>query len=177
MYVIGQEDVYLAYIKTKPGGNSSEFANSTNDHKYDLAWQLQQFPRLRPVIEKVMTGDTDVKTRLTFSPPSEDELKQLVSKDAWALEYVPEELITPELCKIAVSQNGWVLQHVPKELRTPELCKIAVSENARALDFVPEDLRTPELCKIAVSQNGWVLRYVPPEILQRHPELREIASS
>jgi hypothetical protein len=102
--------------------------------------------------------------------------KIAVSLGGDALQYVPEELITPKLCKIAVSQYGWALQYVPEELRTSELCKRAVSNFGRALEYVPKDLpEYLEICKIAVSKDDWALQFVPIEL--RTSELCKIAVS
>jgi hypothetical protein len=35
-----------------------------------------------------------------------------------------------------------VLEYVPEELKTPELCLAAVQQNMYALKFVPENLQT-----------------------------------
>ena len=102
--------------------------------------------------------------------------KIAVNQDSKALDYVPEELRTPELYKIAVSQNGIALYDVPEELRTPPLYKVAVSKNGLALHWVPEELRTLKICKIAVSQNGYALREVPEE-LPEYAEICKIAVS
>ena len=51
--------------------------------------------------------------------------------------------------KIIVSNDGRALQFIPKEKRTYELCKIAVSNNRYTLKFVPQELRTAEICEIA----------------------------
>jgi hypothetical protein len=96
-----------------------------------------------------------------------------VRKDGSYLQYVPEALKTPKLCKIAVEQNIRALEYVPETLRTPELCKLTVEKNGRALYFVPEALRTLELCKIAVENDGVALYHVP-EVLKT-PELYKIA--
>jgi hypothetical protein len=93
-----------------------------------------------------------------------------VSQNGLALEWVPEELRTPDLCEIAVSQDGDALWHVPKELRGPEIHKAAVSQDPWAVELVPKELRTPEICEIAVSQDPWALRWVPEEL----PEYEKI---
>jgi hypothetical protein len=87
-----------------------------------------------------------------------------VAQDGEALEYVPEHLRTDEFCRFAVAQDGGALVHVPKKLRTDEMCRIAVAQNGWALDYVPEALRTEEMCRIAVAQNGWALRDVPQKL-------------
>ena len=63
-----------------------------------------------------------------------------------ALEFVPKEFITQELCAIAVKEYGYALEFVPEELKTRELCEIALED---VLDhfkdeflesYVPEEL-------------------------------------
>ena len=39
----------------------------------------------------------------------------------------------------AVKQNGWALQHVPEDKRSKELCFAAVKQNGLAIKYVPED--------------------------------------
>ena len=89
-----------------------------------------------------------------------------VKQDCWALEHVPLELRTVKLCLAAVKKNSWVLKHVPLEHRTAELCFAAVKQDGCALEHVPLERRTAELCFAAVKQNGWELRYVPRGIFQ-----------
>ena len=48
-----------------------------------------------------------------------------VQQDGWALDYVPDDLKTPDLCLTAVQQDGWALRFVPDDLKTPDLCRIA----------------------------------------------------
>ena len=45
------------------------------------------------------------------------------------------------MCLEAVQQNGWALQYVPEELRTKELCEIAIKNNGKALKFIPDNLK------------------------------------
>jgi Domain of unknown function (DUF4116) len=96
-----------------------------------------------------------------------------------ALEFVPKDYRTPELCLLAVRQNGQALAYVPSEYRTPELCRIAIEQDGLALEYVPIDLKlsrgadqkTPELCRLAVKQHGNALKYVP----EKTPELCRMA--
>jgi Domain of unknown function (DUF4116) len=77
-----------------------------------------------------------------------------------ALEYVPEEYKTYELCLLAVQQNGRALYYVPEEYKTPELCSSAIKQDGQALYNVPENKRTPDLYLLAVQQNGMTLEFV-----------------
>lgn len=65
-----------------------------------------------------------------------------VNTNGMALEYVPEELVTADVCKTAVSQNGLAIQFVPEDLLTDDLCKLAVTQNKEAIAYVPEDMRS-----------------------------------
>ena len=59
-----------------------------------------------------------------------------------ALQFVPPELKTAELCRAAVEDDGWALAFVPKGLRTAELCIAAVKQaDEYALEYVPAALR------------------------------------
>ena len=57
--------------------------------------------------------------------------------------------IKPEEYLATVQQSGWALQIVPEELRTHEICLAAVQPNGGALQYVPNELRTPEMCLAA----------------------------
>jgi len=84
-----------------------------------------------------------------------------VSQNGLALQYVPYEHITEELCEIAVRQNGLALQYIPHEHITEKLCRIAVKQNGYILQYVPNEYITEELCIIAVKQNRFALDFVP----------------
>jgi peptide methionine sulfoxide reductase MsrB len=87
-----------------------------------------------------------------------------VSKDGYALRYIPKELQTERMCFTAVSNNGYALQYVPKELRTERMCFTAVSNTGQALQYVPEEMQTERMCLAAVSTYGYALQYVPEEL-------------
>ena len=76
------------------------------------------------------------------------------------LQYVPNEIRTPEFYREAVRQNGMMLHLVPEALKTRELCIEALNRNGKALQFVPEALKQ-ELSMIAVTRSGDALHYVP----------------
>jgi len=96
---------------------------------------------------------------------------QAVRQNGDALQYVPENLRTPELCFEAVRQYGYELRFVPQELRTPELCLAAVRQYGDALEYVPENLKTFEICLAAVRQYGTALEYVPENL---QPKIQEL---
>jgi len=85
----------------------------------------------------------------------------------WTLEYVPENL-KPAICLDVVKKNGGALNYVPEEFRTYELCLEAVAAEAYdsdyALNYVPNKHRTEELCLVAVKKAGWALEFVPEEL-------------
>jgi hypothetical protein len=96
-----------------------------------------------------------------------------VAQNGWALKYVPTQLSTEEMCRIAVVRDGEALRHVPLALRTKEICKIAVAQRGEALCHVPRKLRTEEMCRIAVAKTGGALYHVPERL--RTEELCKIA--
>jgi len=68
-----------------------------------------------------------------------------------ALEFVPEEFITEELCLLSVRQNGWNLHHVPLKYRTKELCEIALNHQYCGYNDIPKEFLTEEWCYIAIK--------------------------
>jgi len=81
-----------------------------------------------------------------------------------ALQFVPQELKTKDLCILALTKGGWPLQWIPQKLKTEELCTLAVTQHGWALQFVPEELKTLELCMIAVAKESNVLQHVPQDL-------------
>lgn len=74
-----------------------------------------------------------------------------------AVEFIEEELQTPELVLVCVQQNGLALGLIRKDLKSFSVCLAAVQQNGLALQYVDEDCFTPSeiesLCIEAVTQN------------------------
>ena len=80
----------------------------------------------------------------------------MVKEDGHSLLYVPENLITMEVCLVAVQDGGFNLEYVPDKLRTEELCFEAAKSVIRLieegeydegddedfLELVPKELRS-----------------------------------
>ena len=69
-----------------------------------------------------------------------------------------------------MTKHGYALEYVPEDKRSPEICLAAVKQDGHALAFVPEDKRSPEICLAAVTQNEYALCYVPDHLKS---EIRE----
>jgi hypothetical protein len=87
-----------------------------------------------------------------------------LNNNGLALQFIPEELRTKELCEIAVNNYGSALEWIPEKFKTETICKIAVKNSGIALEFIPEELRTPEICKLAVTNDGFALEFVPEKL-------------
>lgn len=88
-----------------------------------------------------------------------------VMKNWKAIEFVPKEFITEEVCMIAVMQSGLALEYVPKELITEEMCMIAINNNENAIKFIPKELQTREMCMLAVIRNKDLIKFVKEELV------------
>ena len=91
---------------------------------------------------------------------------------------ISNNLITkhPDLVMQDMKMDGRALQDIPAELRTPELCLTAVKEAGYALKYVPSKLQMehPEISVAAVEQNGWLMEYVPEEELISNLKLLKV---
>ncbi|MDR2719167.1 MAG: DUF4116 domain-containing protein [Treponema sp.] len=127
---------------------------------YEHYLELKKEGKL-PSLNAVPTG---YKFQLFFFDYDETDEKKalsLVKKDGMALEDVPEELKTYNVCLEAVRNFGLALSNVPEKHKTAELCLEAVRQEGFALEDVPEELRTAELCFEAVRNDGIALFDVP----------------
>jgi hypothetical protein len=96
-----------------------------------------------------------------------DILKPILERKPEVLQYVvPNTPRYTELCKIAVSKNGNAIKYVPEELRTIDMWKLALSDKRNEFilrDLLPPELNTFDMLKIALSSNGGALRYAKLE--------------
>nr|AGS51767.1 Lea protein- soybean [uncultured bacterium contig00046] len=118
------------------------------------------------------TGVSGFMQFLYYSKNMTDYLAE-VQKDGHNLQYVPEELRTPELCLAAVKKTGNALRDVPIDLRTEEICFAAVSAEYKfdvrelmhgCLGYVPAELKTAKMCLAAVKSYGLNLYDVPDHL-------------
>ena len=77
-----------------------------------------------------------------ISNGKEEVCQNVIEYDPLNWRYLPENLKTPELCRLAVALNGRVLQFIPDHMKTPELCLAAVKQCGKAIEYVPEHLKT-----------------------------------
>lgn len=71
-----------------------------------------------------------------------------IATNAYGIEYIPDELIDPELCMLVVSKketqfgtsdgSGYHLRDVPYQYRTEEICKEALLDDERAKSNIPQ---------------------------------------
>jgi hypothetical protein len=105
-----------------------------------------------------------MKPRKDFDPKDLDkDWLIIVKQNGSLLKYIPDSLITSEICLEAVKENGHSLTHVPMSLRTLELCLEAVKQTGVVLEDVPEEVLTYELCAEAVKRRNCDFLYIPRE--------------
>lgn len=88
--------------------------------------------------------------------------------DDYSLERLCRFERTTEKCMAAIRQDGWELAHVPEEVKTPEMCRLALDnsadlayENLELLHYVP----FPEICLEYIKENNGCGDVELPEIL------------
>ena len=85
-----------------------------------------------------------------------ESYKNLIRNNAFNIIFIPTEMLTDELYRLAIRQNYNVLKYITNQ--TEEICKFAVQEDGLSLGFVKN--QTEEIGKLAVQQNCYVLQYV-----------------
>ena len=166
IYIIDQTNIYICYISNDIEEQESEFSDADNNHEYNLDWQLNKFPALRPILEKINIDPKDLLVNISLAETDQEKYNialKAVQENGSALQYVPDNLKTTEMCMIAV-KYGLALEYVPDNLKTTEMCMIAVKQNGYALQYVPDNLKTTEMFMIAVKNNAG-LHHVPDELI------------
>lgn len=87
----------------------------------------------------------------------------------------PRSVNTNKLYREAVQNCGLALEYVPQDKRTPELCLAAVISNPEAIAFVPENILCNDIYNIVAARNGYALRNISKEIWNTSSELVETA--
>jgi hypothetical protein len=89
-----------------------------------------------------------------------------VKRNGTALEYVPDEHKTEELCEYAICNDVESYKFIPMNLFTDKICKLIVFEY-RELNIIPVDKITYELCKLSVKINARTLANVPDNLVTK----------
>ncbi|WP_461247469.1 DUF4116 domain-containing protein [Treponema sp. R6D11] len=111
--------------------------------------------------QTIATRDEAVKTDLepivrmwlARNMKTEALLFDAVRKNGWALEYVPEELKTRELCLEALmhTQSKNTIQFLPKKFKTVKLYIEAIKRNIRLFHYVPKKLQARVFAELKKS--------------------------
>jgi hypothetical protein len=88
-----------------------------------------------------------------------------VKRNGMALDFVPEKLKTRELCLAAAMNTGTALMYAPREVWDRNFCLAVLESSAVALAFVPEEYCTEEICCLAVEWHGEALAGVPEQFI------------
>lgn len=78
-----------------------------------------------------------------------------------SLRYVPDELLTYELCLSAVTKDYGAFDFVPDRYKTQELCMLAFARDPYSMTQFPEEFITYDLCLAAVRRSGYLLEKIP----------------
>ena len=63
---------------------------------------------------------------------------EAIKTDPDALRYIPQEMLSEELCLDVVKRNGHVLKYIPQHLQTEEMCIEALTNDFHALKYIHE---------------------------------------
>ena len=89
------------------------------------------------------------------------------SRAGEVIPYIPESLLSKELCLTLVRMDGLALQSIPHRLRDRDVCLEAVRQRGMSLQVVPVALRDKEICLAAIRNRGFSLTFVPQELRDR----------
>ncbi len=80
-------------------------------------------------------------------------------REIW--KYIPDNMLTYNVCLAAADSNRYALEHIPNVHKTADIYLRAVKKCGKLLQYVPVDYHTEDMYIYSVSQDGSNLRYVP----------------
>lgn len=154
--------------------------------KNKLGYWLKHKPNLKSIIPVEIPDDADIyieKNKFKankfilhmnkgFLIPefplwkSAEFCNKVVQQNGLLIQYVPDELQTFELSKLAVKQNGLALKYIKIEFCTNELFELAVTNTGQALKFIPEILQTSEIIYRALYNDSFAIIYVKKQTIE-----------
>ena len=99
-----------------------------------------------------------------------DEIFPWLLRWPLALQFIPYDKQSAEMCHHIVSQTGWALPYCSKQFVTPALEEIAVRNTPYAIQWVNtvDQIHYERLCSLAVASDGWTIELIknPSEALR-----------
>jgi hypothetical protein len=88
---------------------------------------------------------------------------RMVRINGYAIMYVPDHILSYELCMTAINQTGMAIQLIPNHLISYDLCLAAVRKNGWAFYYISKEFQTLELYQEAIGQDRKALQFVPKQ--------------
>jgi hypothetical protein len=132
-----------------------------------LNWiTIQYIPQTVPICIEVLKQNpyslkyiSLSKGPLRLPPELYKALKNATNQCPSILQYVSDDLFTPEMCMQAVNHEGINIRFVKQQLQTKELCSLAITQNPAAIKYVRDDLYNDLACEL-IKQNGLNIQYI-----------------
>lgn len=90
----------------------------------------------------------------------------IVRENGFNLRIIPIDMRTSIICHIAVSDDPYAIKYVPDHLITDEICILATKSNT--LNFIPMRFRNEYVCSNAIKYNVDALKDIPKKLLFRY---------
>jgi len=101
----------------------------------------------------------------TYSLPDmmkwEDVATPFLALNGYYITYVPTEIITEEMCRVAIKSNPNSFKYIPEKYKTKEMCKYAFNKEPFLIEYFPEEYISEKLALRAVKHSGFILNYLP----------------
>lgn len=90
-------------------------------------------------------------------------VNQMVQQDGNNLQFVPEHLMTWDVCGLAVHQTGWANLYIPKHYQNKDFYRYLVlrSGAGRLIQIVPQSIKTLDFLIDVVNVNNDIVRFLP----------------
>lgn len=108
---------------------------------------------------------------LNLSLIKNEHLVNLLKVDGLAIRFIPQSMLTNEICNIAIEQDVNAHEYVPLELRDSTYINKLISQSPEHVSRIDIELRDPEILKKIVFEHPYVIEYM--SMTDRSPEICE----
>ena len=108
--------------------------------------------------------ESNIRFRLRLAETkSQKEVHALrvVGRDGLVLGDIPVNLRTPVVCAMAVEDNPLALEHVPADCKTKQMCIDAALKNGESARFIPKAFFDQEICDLIVGADRGAFKHIP----------------
>ena len=134
-----------------------------SDNKEKIVEILNEITTIKKVISEIRHYILDLTYKCGYYTIDETDNKEgiiMEMENEISLELEKNEVLWIKLYDI-IRSDGNMIKYVPKNMLTQEMCKIAFEYNYETIQYFRDDLKTNDMCNKAYMLDKDMIKYIP----------------